>query len=116
LHKLAVISSQTRQFWAKIFLKSHHCSLDRCYDFKNIFAKQNRQTSPKIGKHRRKIANIAEIWLKIAENWQKSARIAENWLKKRRKLAKIAENCDQNIDPRCCLLVGNLCRRGDPSS
>jgi hypothetical protein len=62
---------------------------DRCYDFKNIFAE-------KIGK---KLAFYAQNKAKLCKNWIITLVFEKNANFFRRKLAKIAENCDHNIDP-----------------
>jgi hypothetical protein len=62
---------------------------DRCYDFKNIFAKK-------------KSAKKCRFWLKTKLNYAKLWSL--HWFSRkrqffRRKLAKNTENCDHNIDP-----------------
>jgi hypothetical protein len=67
-----------------------HVPWDRCYDFKNIFEK--------------KLAKILAFFAQTATTFNKHLIIIELgfWEKRQffhRKLAKVARNCDHNIDP-----------------
>jgi hypothetical protein len=65
---------------------------DRCYDFKNIFAEKNaKQIAKKLAFLTRNKAKLCKILI-ITLVFEKTPFF-------RRKLAKIAENCDHNIDP-----------------
>jgi hypothetical protein len=64
---------------------------DRCYDFLNIFAKK---FSEKIGVLTQNKAKLCKILIITLFFFKKNANFF------RQKLAKIAENCDHNIDPR----------------
>jgi hypothetical protein len=85
---------------------------DRCYDYLNIFAEKFGEKKF-LTTNKAKLCKILIITLVIeknanfvTENWQKLPKIViitlvfeKNANFFRRKLAKIAENCDHNIDP-----------------
>jgi hypothetical protein len=65
-------------------------SWDRCYDFKNVFVKK---ISAKI------LALFAQTNASFCKNVSITLVFEKNANFVRRKLAKIADNCDHNIDP-----------------
>jgi hypothetical protein len=71
---------------------------DRCNDYKHIFAEiTGRKNGNFVSKFVSKSYRIhwsSNIAIFSAENWSKSPKTVQN----HRKLAKIAENCDPNID------------------
>jgi hypothetical protein len=67
-----------------------HQIRDRCYDFKNIFAQKVANKLAFLTQNKAKLCKILIITLVFEKN--------ANFF--RRKLAKFAENCDHNIDPR----------------
>jgi hypothetical protein len=62
---------------------------DRCYDFLNIFAEKFSEKIAFLTQNKAKLCKILIITLVFEEKRQFF----------RRKLSKIAENCDHNIDP-----------------